>query len=180
MVTNGILYITRTGMSPWKTHLKGRRMLLSHAKTVQTLASSWLFTGLIFLVYIDAIDGTLAIYSIWMLGLLYSDSHADIEDGEVDPELVVPHLPHVDQVLLAAAVRSGAHISNLIISGVTSCTFILYSFNLCRSARVWRIQKVFLEHFIKLSFSWSVLLSTNGTPLKFWRHFRPTVLPANF
>lgn len=80
-----------------------------------------------------------------MLGLLYSDSHADIEDGEVDPELVVPHLPHVDQVLLAAAVRSGAHISNLMISGV-NCTFILYSFNLCRSARVWRIQKVFLEH----------------------------------
>lgn len=57
-----------------------------------------------------------------MLVLLYSDSHADIENGEVDPELVVPHLPHVDQVLLAAAVRSGAHISNLMIS---RC-FILY------------------------------------------------------
>lgn len=59
-----------------------------------------------------------------MLGLLYSDSHADIEDGEVDPELVVPHLPHVDQVLLAAAVRSGAHISHLMISWC----YMLHSF----------------------------------------------------
>ena len=78
-----------------------------------------------------------------MLGLLYSDSHADIEDGEVDPELVVPHLPHVDQVLLATAVRSGAHISNLMISGCYMLYF--HSFILC-SARVWKIQKVFLEH----------------------------------
>ena len=43
------------------------------------------------------------------------DSHADIEDREVDPELVVPHLTHVDQVLLAARVRPRALICHLLI-----------------------------------------------------------------
>ena len=50
-----------------------------------------------------------------MLEKLVMYSHADIEDGEVDPELVVPHLPQVDQVLLAAGVRPRAHIGNLMI-----------------------------------------------------------------
>ena len=48
-------------------------------------------------------------------GIIVTDSHADIEDGEVDPELVVPHLPQVDQVLLAAGVWPGAHIGHLMI-----------------------------------------------------------------
>ena len=48
-----------------------------------------------------------------MFGVLYRYSHADVENGEVDPEPGVPHPPRVDQVLLAAGVGPGAHIGHL-------------------------------------------------------------------
>ena len=48
-----------------------------------------------------------------VFGVLYRYSHADVENGEVDPEPGVPHPPRVDQVLLAAGVGPGAHICHL-------------------------------------------------------------------
>lgn len=56
-------------------------------------------------------------------------SHVDIEDGEVDPELAVSHLAHVDQVLLATGVRPRAHIGHLMIRLLSDFDKILMIFD---------------------------------------------------